>query len=380
MPSLLVVTTIPETIQAFLLPYVSYFRQQGWQVDGMSAGISDNMACKATFDRVWNVEWSRNPLDLCNFTMALPRIRATVEQERYDLVHVHTPVAAFLTRFSLRRLRSKQGLDVIYTAHGFHFHAGGGVLQNWAYLALEKLAGQWTDRLVVINREDEAAAHAHRLVPPDKVVYMPGIGIDLDYYAPERVPVDAVASFRSSLGLDTSVPLFLAIAELTPRKRPQDILQAFAQLSDPSAHLAFAGGGPLLPLLETLAKDLQVENRVHFLGFRSDIPVLIRAAIATVLVSRQEGLPRSVMESLALEVPVIGSNIRGTRDLLLDGGGWLIEVGNIGDIAQRMAWILAHPQETQAEGRKGRQQMKTYDLQHLLALHQSLYLKSIKRL
>ncbi|HEY9826305.1 MAG TPA: glycosyltransferase family 4 protein [Stenomitos sp.] len=378
MPSLLVVTTIPETIQAFLLPYVSYLRQQGWRVDGMSAGISDNSACTTAFDRVWDVEWSRNPLNLRNFTMALPRISATVEQEHYDLVHVHTPVAAFLTRLSLRGLRRKQGLGVIYTAHGFHFHAGGGVLQNWAYLALEKLAGQWTDRLVVINREDEAAALRHRLVPPDKVVYMPGIGIDLDYYAPERVSIDAVTHFRSGLGLDASASLFLAIAELTPRKRPQDILQAFAQLAHPSAHLAFAGGGPLLPQLVTLAKDLQIENRVHFLGFRSDIPVLIRAATAIILVSRQEGLPRSVMESLALEVPVIGSNIRGTRDLLQEGGGWLIAVGNVEDIAQRMAWILAHPQETQAEGRKGRQQMKTYDLQHLLALHQSLYLESIK--
>jgi glycosyltransferase involved in cell wall biosynthesis len=377
MPRLLIATTIPETISAFLLPYVQHFRQQGWVVDGMAHHISINKACTESFDRVWDMPWSRNPLSPHNFWTALPRIYDIVEQGQYDLVHVHTPVAAFLTRCALRKLRTQQNLKVIYTAHGFHFYAGGSLLKNLAFGAMEKLAGAWTDYLVVINQEDEAAAHRCRLVPPQRVIYMPGIGVDLAQYNPQQVSPEAIATLRHELGLSDKNRLFLAIAELTPRKRPLDILQAFAALTNQKAHLAFAGGGPLQPMLENMAKDLNVLDRVHFLGFRQDIAILIRASVATVLVSGQEGLPRSVMESLALEVPVIGTNIRGTQDLLAQGGGILVDVGDTNRITIAMQQVLDCPQDALAIGRQGRRQMAAFDLQKTLALHQSLYGKAL---
>jgi glycosyltransferase involved in cell wall biosynthesis len=364
---------------AFLLPYVQHFRQKGWVVDGMAHNISRFSPCIEAFDQVWDVEWSRNPLSPQNFRLALPKIQKIVEQGQYDLVHVHTPVAAFLTRCALRKLRNQTNLKVIYTAHGFHFYRGNSLLKNLAFGTMEKLAGAWTDYLVVINREDETAAHRYRLVPPQQVVYMPGIGVDLARYDPQQVPAEAIANLRQQIGLGAEDRLFLAIAELSPRKRSLDILQAFAQLNHPTAHLAFAGSGPLLPMLQQQTQDLQIQDRVHFLGLRQDIATLIRASVATVLVSRQEGLPRSVMESLALEVPVIGTNIRGTKDLVVQGSGLLVNVGNIDSITAAMRQILDHPQMALTMGCQGRQHMESFDLQKTLALHESLYDKALSR-
>jgi glycosyltransferase involved in cell wall biosynthesis len=377
MPKLLIATTIPETIYAFLLPYAQHFRREGWIVDGMAYNISRFGACTDSFDRVWDIDWSRNPLSPQNFRKALPQICEIVAQGQYDLVHVHTPVAAFVTRCALRRLRLRRNVKVIYTAHGFHFYKGGPLLKNLAFGAMEKLAGAWTDYLVVINQEDEAAAHRYRLVPPQRVVYMPGIGVDLTRYDKQQVQGSAIAAVRAEMGLGEADRLFLAIAELAPRKRSLDILQAFAQLKHPNVHLAFAGSGPLQNMLQQAASDLQLQERVHFLGLRQDIATLIRASVATVLVSRQEGLPRSVMESLALEVPVIGTNIRGTRDLIQGDCGLLVEVGNINSIAIAMGRVLENPQEALAMGHRGRTQMETFGLQHTLALHQSLYSKAL---
>jgi glycosyltransferase involved in cell wall biosynthesis len=377
MPRLLIAATIPETIYAFLLPYAQHFRAQGWVVDGMAYNISSFGACAEAFDRVWDIDWTRNPLSPQNFRRALPKICKIVEQGQYDLVHVHTPVAAFLTRCALRQVRLKQNVKVIYTAHGFHFYKGGPLLKNLAFGSMEKLAGTWTDYLVVINREDEAAAHRYRLVPPQRIIYMPGIGVDLARYDPQQVSVDAIAAVRQEMGLRDEDRLFLAIAELSPRKRSLDILQAFAQLNRPKVHLAFAGNGPLLTMLQQAAADLQLQGRVHFLGLRQDISTLIRASVATVLVSRQEGLPRSVMESLALEVPVIGTNIRGTRDLLQGECGLLVEIGNINSIASAMDHILENPQEALSMGHRGRKHIEAFDLQHTLALHQSLYREAL---
>lgn len=373
MPRLLIATTIPETIYAFLLPYAQHFRAQGWIVDGMAYNISGFGPCTEAFDRVWDIDWTRNPLSPQNFRRALPKICKIVEQGQYDLVHVHTPVAAFLTRCALRNLRLRRNVKVIYTAHGFHFYKGGPLLKNLAFGTIEKLAGAWTDYLVVINREDEAAAHRYRLVPPQRIVYMPGIGVDLTRYNPQQVSVDAIASVRAEMGLSEEDRLFLAIAELSPRKRSLDILQAFAQLNRPKVHLAFAGNGPLLTVLQQAANELQLQDRVHFLGLRQDIATLIRASVATVLVSRQEGLPRSVMESLALEVPVIGTNIRGIKDLLQEKCGILVEVGNINSITNAMRQILDEPQNALLMGKRGCTHMKNFDFQHTLTLHESLY-------
>jgi glycosyltransferase involved in cell wall biosynthesis len=377
MPRLLIATTIPETIYAFLLPYAQHFRAQGWVVDGMAYNISGFGACAEAFDRVWDIDWTRNPLSPQNFRKALPKICKIVEQGQYDLVHVHTPVAAFLTRCALRKLRLRQNVKVIYTAHGFHFYKGGLLLKNLAFGSMEKLAGAWTDYLVVINREDEAAAHRYRLVPPQRVVYMPGIGVDLARYDPQQVSAEAIAAVRQEMGVGEGDKLFLAIAELSPRKRSLDILQAFAQLKRPKVHLAFAGNGPLLTMLQQAAANLQLQECVHFLGLRQDISTLIRASAAIVLVSRQEGLPRSVMESLALEVPAIGTNIRGTRDLLQGECGLLVEVGNINSITSAMEHILDNPQEALAMGRRGRKHMAAFDVRRTLALHQSLYREAL---
>lgn len=371
MTRLLVVATVSETIRGFLLPWADHYRAQGWTVDAMAQGISSCPACIASFHQVWDVEWSRNPLSPLNFVAAPQRLRAIAVS--YDLIHVHTPVAAFVTRFALRALRRQGKLKVIYTAHGFHFHRDGSWLRNRVFLTLEKWAGRWCDRLIVINQEDQNAALKHRLVPSPQLCYTPGIGLDLSYYSALFLTEVDRLQVRARLGLKPDDVVFLAIAELIPRKRHQDLLLALAQLQRPNAHLVLAGDGPLAPALKTLAIQLGIAQQVHFLGFCSDIPRLIYAAAATLLVSEQEGLPRSVMEAMSMGVPVIGTKIRGTEDLLKDGAGRLVNVGDSAAIAAEMAWMLDYPEAAKLLGIQGRQQVQQYDVSQILRLHDDIY-------
>lgn len=376
MNSVLFVTTIPGTLSAFLLPFADRFRAQGWRVDAMAQGVSNCPKCLQAFDRVWEVEWSRNPLDPQNLMVAPQQIREVVKQGGYDIVHVHTPVAAFVTRYALNKLRQGRP-KVIYTAHGFHFYRGGKLIKNASFLALEKLAGLWTDYLVVINTEDEAAAKRYRIVPPERVRYISGIGVNLDRYNHNAVSEAEVLSLRQELGLTSETPLFLSIAEFIPRKHHRDILMAFARLNRPEVHLALAGDGLLIEQMQQLASDLGIQERVHFLGLRQDIPTLIRASVATLLASEQEGLPRSVMESLCLEVPVIGTDIRGTRDLLQGGCGLLVKVGDVDGLAQAMAAILDSPEDAKMMGKRGRERMSAYELGHILKMYEALYAEAL---
>ncbi len=370
------VTTIAATLEGFLLPFAQYFRNKNWQVDAMAQGISTSNDCLQAFDRVWDVEWSRNPLDPRNLLVAPRKIQEVIAQGKYDIVHVHTPVAAFVTRYTLKRIK-KQGPKIIYTAHGFHFHNEGTPFKNKIFLTLEKLAGRWTDYLIVINHEDEKAAKQHQIVSPNKVRYLPGIGVDLSYYNPNTVSEAEVAKVDQELKLAGKNPLFLTIAEFISRKRHQDILRALALLGRSEVHLAFAGNGPLQEEMKQLATQLGVQNQVHFLGLRQDISTLICASRATILASEQEGLPRSVMESLCLEKPVIGTAIRGTRDLLAQGGGILFPVGDVEELAKAMNWILDHPKDAKLMGKQGRKQMDIYSLDNVLLLSESLYTEAL---
>ena len=276
-------------------------------MDALAHGASGCSACCQSFDRVWDIEWTRNPKQPQNILVAPRRVRSLVGEGQYDIVHTHTPVASFVTRYALKTSRKGGGPKVIYTAHGFHFHPQGRFYKNALFLGLERLAGQWTDYLVVINRDDENAAQRYRLVRESRIVYMPGIGIDTRYYSPESVPVEETSRIRQELGVRHNDPIFLMIAEFNPGKRHRDAIEALKRLSHERVHLVFAGTGPLMEQMRALASTFGLADRVHFLGHRDDIRSLLRASTALVLPSEREGLPRKVWhEGRPYGVEVVG--------------------------------------------------------------------------
>ncbi len=367
---ILQVTTVAKTLRSFLLPLGERFRANGWHVDAMASGATSCAQCRTSFDRVWDIDWSRDPTSRRNFLSAPNRVRQVVAQGNYDVVHVHTPIAAFVTRYAIRQRISRP--QVIYTAHGFAFHAEGSPWNNLLFLQLEKLAGRWTDCLVLINRDDARAARRHRISRGGSL-YIPGIGIDTDRYAPASVTPEQVASFRASLHLAPDDVLFGVVAYMDPDKRHEDIIWALHQLRRSYVHLALAGDGPQMDELRNLVHQLGLARQVHFLGHCSQIPVLLRACRAKILSSVREGLPRSVMEAMSLEVPVIGSDVRGICDLLEEGGGLLVPPQSVTAFSRAMAWMVDHPQEAQAMGVCARQIVKCYDVKRILSMYEALY-------
>ena len=358
MPRLLIVSTSAVTLRAFLAPIAEHFRLQGWQVDALAQGATTCALCQQSFDHVWDVVWSRNPKQLQNLLIAPHQVRDAVEEGQYDIVHTHTPVASFITRYALRNTHGASCPTVIYTAHGFHFHSEKRFYKNIIFLSLERLAGKWTDYLVVINRDDEYAARRYKLVPQERVVYMPGIGIDLAQYSPAVVSDEETGRIRQELGLQKDEAFFLMIAEFNPGKRHGDAVKALKYLSRKQIHLVFAGTGPLMEQTRALANKLGLEDKVHFLGYRNDIPALLRASVASILPSEREGLPRSVMESLSLGVPVIGTDIRGIRDLLCDDTGIMVHVGDTKSLAEAMARVLDDEEKVHWMTVKGQERIK----------------------
>ena len=377
-PRALFVTTVPITLEAFLVPFAEHFRSQGWRVDALANGASTNPHIVNAFDARFDVAWSRNPLDPRNLLGTSAEVRRIVAEGDYDIVHVHTPIAAFVTRWALRRLTGPAKPVVIYTAHGFHFYRGQRRTPHALFRTMERIAARWTDYLVTINREDFEAARRFRGIPAERVRYIPGIGVDVTRFGEGAVTPGEAAAVRRELDVPPEAFMLTMIAELAPVKRHAHVLDALSRTRDLRTVLVLVGEGILEPELREEARKLRLTDRVRFAGYRRDIPAVLAASDALVLVSEREGLPRSVLEALAAGRPVIGTKTRGITDALDAGSGWIVDKGDAAALAAAIDHAASHPDEVVRRGHAARLRAETeFALPRIISAYEELYREAL---
>ena len=357
---ILTITTIARTNEVFLADInerLSNFDHYAAAID-----MSESLA-KKYYKATLNLSMSRSYRAVLSIKKVRHELQYFVEEHEIDLIHVHTPIAAFIVRYIFRNYLTakKQKLPIVYTAHGFHFFPGNSVLKNWIYLTLEKISAAWTDKLIVINNTDYFAALKYKMIRPEKLLQIPGIGIDLSLY--KCAPNEYSRSNKKS---------FLCIAEFIPRKNHRDIIIALKKTKQDFS-IKFAGDGELLQSIQNLVSKLDLDTRVEFLGYRDDIVKLIDECDGLILVSSQEGLPRSILEGMSMGKIIIGSNIRGIKDLLEYGAGILVEVGDTTALAQMMDDIIINPDNYNAMKYKAGKASIKYDVNNIVRIHEDLY-------
>ncbi|PSW32280.1 hypothetical protein CTM70_19485 [Photobacterium phosphoreum] len=176
---ILQVTTVATTLNAFLLPYAKAFKALGWQVDAAAESVNDFPGVIAAHDNVYNIDFCRNPLKAKRLLASVVQVRRLIKRNDYDVVHVHTPIAAFLTRLAAVGLTKTK---VFYTAHGFHYINTNPKWKNALFYVAEKVAGYKTDHLFVINQDDYKFAVEKKILPENKITLIHGIGVDLTRY------------------------------------------------------------------------------------------------------------------------------------------------------------------------------------------------------
>ena len=259
--------------------------------------------------RVVHIDFSRKLSNIRKQFRSYRQIRA-LAAEKYDLVHCHSPICAALTRLVFRNQR-KLGTKVIYTAHGFHFFRGAPV-KNWLlYFPVEWACARWTDILNTINREDYE--RAKRWLKAGKIVYLPGVGIDLEKFKPEKSSRQAV---RMQLGIKENEKMLLSVGELSRGKNLGNVIKALWRLNDSSVRYIICGQGTCEKRWKDLAARLGIADQVIFLGYQENISEICQGADLFIFPSLREGLPMALLEAIATKTPVICSNIRGNRELV----------------------------------------------------------------
>lgn len=378
MTSALFVTTVPITLEAFLTPFAEHLRTQSWRVDALANGASANDRIAGAFDHRYDVAWSRNPLDPRNLIGSAATVRRVVAAGAYDIVWVHTPIAAFVTRYALRGRRTSGRPQVIYTAHGFHFYKGGRPLANLIYRSMERLAAPWTDYLVTINTEDHDAAKRLRGIDPARVRYIPGVGVDIEFHAPALAGPSSVAAVRDGLGVPGDAFMLTMVAEFAPVKRHAHLLEALARVRDPGVVLVLVGDGPLEAALRERAAALGIAGRICWAGYRRDVPAILAASDALALVSEREGLPRSVLEAMAAGRPIIGTATRGIADAVGEDAGWIVAKNDVDALAGAIDAAAADRRETARRGDAARARaVAEFALPHVIAEYEELFREAL---
>ncbi len=282
--------------------------------------------------RIYHIDSSRSPFNIGNIK-AIRQIQRLVENNSYDIVHCHSPLASASTRIACKRLRKKGKVRVIYTAHGFHFYKGAP-LKNWLlFYPIEKLCSYYTDDLIVINKEDYELAR--NKMKAKRVEYVPGVGIDVAKFA--GTVVDRKAK-RKELDIPEDAFMLLSVGELNENKNHRVVVEALSLLKDSGIHYVIAGTGVEKDNLQKLAVKLGVN--LHLLGFRNDIAELDKVADCFILPSIREGLNVSIMEAMACGKPVICSRIRGNIDIVDENGGGLFSSSSVEECVEVLKKML----------------------------------------
>lgn len=280
---------------------------------------------------IHQIDIARSPFSMSNWK-AYQQLKALMRQERFALVHCHTPVGGVLARLAAA---TTQTAPVLYTAHGFHFYKGCPLHNRLIYETVERWMARYTDGLITINEEDYQAAKTFKL--RGEVYKIPGVGVKIDEIRDMNVNRELK---RKELDIPQNSFVFISVGELIKRKNHEEEIRAFHELKNDNCMLLIAGSGVQKEYLENIIRELG-EKRVKLLGFRSDVSAILHCADAFVFASRQEGLGLVGIEAMAAGLPLITTDIRGICEYSKDNiTGFTYQSGDIKGLTSAMEKII----------------------------------------
>ncbi|HEX2184081.1 MAG TPA: glycosyltransferase family 4 protein [Chloroflexota bacterium] len=293
----------------------------------------------------------RAPLSGTNVRAVL-RLARLIRRRRYDVVHAHSSIAGAVARPAV--LLSGRRPGVVYTPHGFAFLTPGGRGRQALYLSIERALGRVTDRLIAVSPTEGDEAVRYGVIPAARVVTIPNGVATGELPSPAR---RAEVRRREGWG---DAPLVGTVSRMTQQKDPFTWLQTAARIAAVRADVRFVWiwSGELEPEVRREAAALGLVSRLHFLGYRADARDLIAALDVYLLTSRFEGLPYTVLEAMASGVPVVATDVVGTRDVVRqDATGLLAPAGEPSALAAHVLRVLEQPELARRLGEAARDEV-----------------------
>ncbi|MBI3780859.1 MAG: glycosyltransferase [candidate division NC10 bacterium] len=296
--------------------------------------------------------------------LQLGRLVLFIKRERPDIIHCILFWAYIIGTYAAKMagvpivIASRRGLG--------HFKA------NKPHdLFLERLANQMTDLIVANSEAVKEDVIREEKVEPSRIRVIHN-GVDLSLY-----DVQPETALRTSLGIPERARVIGVVANLIHYKGHGFFLRACQEIKrkHPATKFLLIGEGPLRGELMALAKGLELESDVLFLGSRPDVPRLLALMDVVVLPSLEEGFPNAVLEAMAARKPVVASRVGGVPEAVVHGEtGILVPPKDPAALAEAIRWLLEHPVEAARFGEAGRHRVaERFDLSTMVLQYEVVY-------
>ncbi|MBK7055073.1 MAG: glycosyltransferase [Leptospiraceae bacterium] len=284
--------------------------------------------------------------------LAARKIVKIVKENNVKLIHTHTGAAhglGLMTKVFLPQLK-------LVVSRRVDFHI------NKNPLSKQKYHSQKIDYfLTVSNRIKEVLIEDG--VDPEKVVTVYS-GIDLTKFAEPGDKKKLLQEFQ--LSKDTVI--IGNVAALVDHKDHETLLRAVPRIQTEKNYIFFiVGAGELESKLKTLTKELGIEDKVIFTGFRNDIKDFYALFDIFTLTSKEEGLGTSVLDAMANKLPIVATNGGGIGEMLQDGKGSLLaSVGDYTKLAEHYTRLIDNPTLRTEYGKKNKESVKAFSIENTI--------------
>lgn len=350
--------------QNFHQPYLRYFKEHGWQVHTVAGGEKRDLDC---VDYAHYLSFEKNIFSVKNFVLSW-RLSRLLRRERYDIISVHTGLAAFFTRLSIILSGIRPKLTV-YTAHGLLFDKDTSAIKKAVLLGAEKVTAPVTDLVMTMNRQDTDIMQHYRLCR-GHVIQIDGMGVDFSRYP--VVSPEKRKQARAALDLQEEDFVLVYAADFSRRKNQSMLIDCMKMLPD-NAVLLLLGRGSTFEDCKTRAQG----KRVRFEGHVSNVAAYYHAADVCVSSSRIEGLPFNIMEAMSCGLPVVVTAVKGHEDLVSHGEtGFLYPFGDKVRFCDAVRQLMHDDALRQAMGKAGSIAVQRYRLEAVLPQVLDVYRKA----
>lgn len=296
---------------------------------------------------------------------AFMAIRKVIRDRRPRIVHTHMAKAGAIGRLAARG-------DDIRTVHTFHGHVLEGYFSSLverAFVRTERYLAARSDALIAVSDEVRDALLDLGIGSPERFHVIP-LGLELDRFLQIE---NRAGTFRRDLGVSDRTPLVAVLGRVTRIKDHATLLRSIAALSD--VHLAVLGDGDKRTEVEQMARDLGINQRVHFVGWRRDLEAVFADVDAVALTSLNEGTPVSLIEASASARPVVATDVGGVRSVVEEGvTGFLVPVRDHAAVTDAIRRLFDDQALARALGHKGREHVRErFSHERLLTDIASLY-------
>lgn len=343
----------------FLIPVIEAQKQRGHYVCVCGSEDSDAQRLRNAGIDVFPHQLRRT-LNPFSIVKAILRIRRILIDHKIDVVVCHSPIGAGVGRIAATLAKTP---NKIYFAHGLPCAPSQNIFVWFLWFCIEKTLANITNAILVMNSYDETLTINRLAKEPNKVFRVQGMGVDLEKFNAEQAENER-QRLRKELSVPDNVRIVLSVCYLIREKGVFVFTEAARRICAKRNDVCFllAGDGPSMSKLkETIEKNRQ-ENTFRLLGWRNDIPLLMRFCDVFVLPTFYfEGLPVSILEAMACGKPVIATRHRGCEDVVIDGKtGFLVSVRQVSPLVDKILLLADNQQLRTQMGQAGKQRVEQH--------------------